>query len=351
MRKKLSIWFLLALVAIALYLSYLVLSSFLSPILTAVVMGIAFFPFYSWIHSRVRKPVRAAALTILVIVLAVLIPATVVGINALMELRGIIDSVKQHSVESGGFSQYVQSLMDHAMAFAGKYVDVSGIDTKEQLVNFLQRVRGPLLAGAGAMAGNLASMALTTVLVLFLMGFIFAEGREIKERCARLMPLERGAVDRLFDGVRDTIQASMLGMVVVALAQAVLLGLGLWALGVPGPFLWGTVAAFASLVPVVGTAIIWIPAVIWLFAAGFWIKALILLAWSAGAVGTVDNILRPYVMSGKVEMHPLLLLFSIIGGVDAFGMIGLFAGPVILAVTQTLFEILGEEMRSAGILD
>jgi predicted PurR-regulated permease PerM len=170
------------------------------------------------------------------------------------------------------------------------------------------------------------------------------------ERLARVPPLGANQVDRLCRGVSETIQASMFGMMAVALAQAVLQGTGFWFLGVPGPVLWGTVTVFASLLPVIGAASVWIPAAVWLFLAGSWVKGIVLIAWGVGVVGMADNLLRPYVMSGKVAMHPLILFFALMGGVQAFGMIGLFAGPVIVAVTQTLFELLAEELRGRGIL-
>jgi predicted PurR-regulated permease PerM len=351
MRNKTSIAFLLALTAVALYLTYRVFEAFLSPIFTALALGIAFFPLFSAVHKKVRGPGQAALLTIAVAVLAVLIPAAIVGNTAQKEMRGLIESVKQQSAASGGLIQYIQSLADRIVGVAGKYVDVSGIDTRAQTVQTLQQIQGPLLAGAGSILGNVAKLLLHSILVLFVLYFLFADGNKIRARCARLMLMRPSAVDRLFDGVRDTIQASMLGILVVAVGQGVLIGLAMWLLGVPAPVFWSTVTGLASLIPVVGTAAIWVPASIWLIVAGSWVKGLILLAWGVAVATVVDNVLRPYVVAGKMEMHPGLLLIAILGGVEAFGVIGIVAGPVVLAITQTLFEILSEELKAAGAIE
>jgi predicted PurR-regulated permease PerM len=124
-----------------------------------------------------------------------------------------------------------------------------------------------------------------------------------------------------------------------------MVGLMLWALGVPSPVLWGVVAAFAALLPLIGTAAVWVPASIYLLASGSIVRALILVVWGL-FVGTIDNLLRPYLISGRVQMHTLLIFFAVFGGVNVFGFLGLFMGPVIVAVTITLLSILRDESRS-----
>src|SRR5439155_16812121 len=106
------------------------------------------------------------------------------------------------------------------------------------------------------------------------------------------------------------------------------------------------IASFFALLPVVGTAAVWVPASIYLLATGSWVKAIILAAWGAFIVGTIDNVLRPYLISGRVQMHTLLIFFAVFGGVNVFGFLGLFIGPVILAVTLTLLSMLRDEGRS-----
>jgi predicted PurR-regulated permease PerM len=138
----------------------------------------------------------------------------------------------------------------------------------------------------------------------------------------------------------------MYGVLAVGAAQGVLVGLAFWVLGLPSPILWGVVTSLFSMVPLVGSGAVWAPAVLLLVLSGSWGKGLLLLGWGVGVVGMVDNFVRPYVMSGQVKLHPLLLFFALLGGVKAFGLIGIFVGPVILAITMTLISLLREEGRS-----
>src|SRR5207249_4664312 len=120
-----------------------------------------------------------------------------------------------------------------------------------------------------------------------------------------------------------------------------------WVLSLPSPIMWGVLTAVASLVPVIGSAMIWVPASLVLLAGGHWGKALLLLGWGAAVVGQVDTLVRPYVIGKQVKVHTLLLFFALLGGVKAFGIMGLFIGPVVLSVTMAVFAIL-EEVTSTS---
>jgi predicted PurR-regulated permease PerM len=132
------------------------------------------------------------------------------------------------------------------------------------------------------------------------------------------------------------------GGIAVGLAQGSLAGLAFWVLGLSSPVLWGLVAALTSLIPIFGTGIVWAPAAIILLLGGHWIKALILFGWGAAVVAQVDAVLRPYVVSGRAKMHNLLIFFALLGGVKAFGIMGLFIGPVVVSVTLAVLDMLRE---------
>ncbi len=161
-------------------------------------------------------------------------------------------------------------------------------------------------------------------------------------RAAALVPLRAGQAERLFSIINDTVVANVYGGLAVAAAQGFLAGLGFWALGVPSALMWGVLTAAASLVPVIGSAMIWAPASIALMVGGHWGKALILLGWGAAVVGQVDTLIRPYVIGKQVKVNILLLFFALLGGVRAFGIMGLFIGPVVLSVTASVFSMLEE---------
>jgi len=130
--------------------------------------------------------------------------------------------------------------------------------------------------------------------------------------------------------------ANVYGGLAVAVAQGALNGLAFAILGLAAPIFWALVTALASLIPVVGSLLVWGPAVVLLFLGGHWIKAVILLAWGAGVVGQIDAVVRPYVVGAHVKVHTLLVFFSLLGGVKTFGVVGIFLGPVVLSVAMAV---------------
>ena len=165
----------------------------------------------------------------------------------------------------------------------------------------------------------------------------------MREHAATVLPLNAAQVERLFTGLSNSIVANVYGCLAVGVvAQGSLASLAFWVLGLPSPVLWGPVTALFSLILVIGSAAVWGPAVIILVIGGHWWKALILLGWGAGIVGQVDTLVRPYVIGERVKLHPLLVFFALLGGVEAFGVMGLFIGPVVLSVTLIVLEMLRE---------
>jgi predicted PurR-regulated permease PerM len=135
------------------------------------------------------------------------------------------------------------------------------------------------------------------------------------------------------------VSATIYGGLLVAIVQGILGGLAFWILGLPSPVLWGTAMGFLSLIPIGGTALIWVPTSIILLIQGAFAKGIILLAIGVFVISMMDNFLRPLLVGARTKIHPLLLFFSVLGGIQAFGMIGLVAGPLVATLCITLIEI------------
>ena len=142
--------------------------------------------------------------------------------------------------------------------------------------------------------------------------------------------------------VADVVRASINGVVGISLIKGLLAGLAFWLLGVPSPALWGVVGAVASLIPVVGIALVWVPAALLLWLKGFAIKALILAIWGATVLSFIDNILYPFLAQGEVRLHTLLVFFSAMGGLAVFGFLGFVLGPVVTLLAVTLVKVASE---------
>lgn len=344
-RKRVTIIFLCGMTAVALYFSYVLFRPFLLPLLSALVIAVVFSPVHARVQRLFRRPNLAALVSTIIVVLLIIVPTVAVILAVKEEVSGLVTLIKEKSTESGGLSPFLNNLLERPMQWIGRYVDMSQFNLRTWLLERLQDVSAFLVAEGWMIVGGLTSFILNSAIALFTLFFLFREGRSMRRRVAAMLPLTATQIEKLFGGIEDTIIGTVYGGLVVAAVQGALTGLALWVFGISSPVLWGVVAAFFALLPLVGTAAVWAPACVYLLATGSYVSAIILAAWGIFVVGTIDNVLRPYLISGRVQMHTLLIFFAVFGGVNVFGFLGLFIGPVIVAVTITLLSILRDESR------
>lgn len=236
---------------------------------------------------------------------------------------------------------------DRIINWLDKYVDLEKTGLRSAIDSFPAKMSQLLLSTATALVRGLASFLGQGVITLFILFFVFRDGAATALRAAALLPVEREHMDRLFTRIRDSVFANLYGILAVALVQGLLTGAAFAILGIPSPILFGIVAAVFSLVPLVGPSLVWLPASIFLFTTGHWMRGLFLLAWGVIIVGMADNVIRPLVIMGRVKLHPLILLFALVGGVQQFGFIGLFIGPVVMSLILALVDMLHEQVSEA----
>lgn len=342
-KKRVTLIFLIILAAFALVLCYVLFNPFVRPIISATVIAIVFYPVHSRMLRLVRRPSLAAALSTLTVIMVIIIPAGLIALAITNEVAHLIDYLNEKSLESGGYSPFLKDIIDEPIAWVSRYVDLSRFNPREWLLARLQQISSFMFGQLSTIAGNVASFLVSTVITLFSLFFLFREGRQIRRRAVAVLPLSPTQIEQLLTGIEQTIFATVYGGLVVAVVQGILTGVALAVFGIPSPVLWGVIATVLALIPLVGTAAVWLPAALYLIIAGHWIQGVILIGWGAGVIGTVDNFLRPYLMSGQVKLHPLLIFLGVFGGVQAFGILGLFVGPVALAITITVFRMLWAE--------
>jgi predicted PurR-regulated permease PerM len=342
--------FLLILAAIALYFCFLIVRPFFSPLFLAVMLAIVFNPVHVRIQTRLRKPNRAALLSTMVVILAFVVPVLGLAVIISRETSALYQLLSERSTEQGGWNPYVMRAVERLLHWAGQYADLSHLDLRGTALRWLQQVSRYLFSWGAQVVGNFVSFIATAVIAFFTLFFLFREGTAAKERLAEVIPLSRNQTERLFTGISNSIVANVYGILAVGAAQGALAALGFWVLGLPSPVLWGMVTALFSLVPVVGSSAVWVPAAIILAVSGYWIKALILLGWGTGVVAQADNVIRPYIISQRANLSTLAVFFALLGGVQAFGVMGLFIGPVALSFTLVVLQMLRETIldHSAG---
>jgi len=220
-----------------------------------------------------------------------------------------------------------------------RYVRISPADIQKIIATALQQASGYVVPGLKGAVSNFAQLFFNMVLAFFTMFFLFMESSRLLDIVKEIIPLSPERKEEVIAKNRIIITATLTGGVLVGAVQGSLGGLAFWYLGISSPFLWGFVMFITSFLPGIGTLAVVVPAIIYLLIKGAFLKALLLLIWGALVIGLVDNLLRPLIISGKTNQHPLLLFFSVLGAVQAFGFIGIIAGPIILSLAQSALEI------------
>jgi len=343
-----SVLFLLALLVGALVVGFWLFRSFLQPFAFATVLGIGFHPVYLRISRIVRGPNKSALLTTFAVLLIFVLPALLIASAAGGELIKAARYLGDRSTQEGGAVAYLTHKQQSALRWLGKYVDVEELRLDDALANLPGQVSKFLLAAGTRLVGGLAGFAGNAILTFLILFFVFRDGHTAIENVTSILPLNRDQAVRLLSGIRDSIVANLYGILAVGFAQGLLTGAALATLRVPSALLLGLTAAVCSLIPIVGTMLVWLPAAIYLMATGHLWRGVVLILWGALVVGTVDNIIRPLVIGSKVELHPLLLLFALLGGLQVFGFIGIFIGPVVISVIAALINMLREELTASS---
>jgi predicted PurR-regulated permease PerM len=345
-RRRITITFLVLAAAAALYVCYLMARPFVQPILFAAVMAIVFYPLHNRVWRRIRGPNLAALLSTLAVVLIVVIPLAGLGGAITREVSGAYSSLSAKSAEGGGWEPYITEELQKPMGVVGRYVDLSSFDPLAEIRSRLEQLSSWMVRSAGDVVRNLGTFFFDAGVSFFTLFFLFREGRRIRLTMAAALPLDAPRVEELFNRISETIVANVYGVLAVAIVQGFMVGAALWALGMSSPLLWGVVTAVCSPVPVVGTALVWVPAALILLASGHWVKSIILLVWAGGVVSLADHALRVYIIGGRVKMNTLFVFFALVGGIKTFGILGIFLGPLVLSITFALFGMLREESRA-----
>lgn len=347
-KNRATLVFLIGLTAVSLCLCYVLISPFLKPIVFSAVLAVLFFPLHSQIHRLIRKRNVAAMLSTVIVILLITLSVLFLGRAIATGLRDIYQSL---NVSGGGgerLGAYLLHLFERAVELLGRYVPISVSGLRNAAVNQAEKWVALLLNMTAGALGSITSIVGNAVIAFFILFFFFRDGRTMLRRASVILPLKREQARRLFARVQETLNAIVYGTLAMAALQGALTGIAFWILGVTSPVLWAIVTALCALLPVIGTAIVLLPAISMLIFSGHWIKGLILFAWAMVVVHPVDNLLRPYLIGGRTRLSTLYVFFALLGGLKTFGPLGVFIGPIILAITLALFKFLREEKHAGN---
>jgi len=324
---------LLAATAVALYLCWLMLKPFVAVLAWASVLVIVFYPVHRRLGRVISRPGLCAALSTVLVIAAILIPLSLITGAVIRELSGTADYLQTNLP---ALLDPNSSAIGRGLGWLQSHAGLSEVRLRQILADTLKTTSGSLAGQTLGLVGGAIGAILQGFFVIATMYYLFRDGDQILDGLRQFMPLEDTQSEAIFARAREVIGASVYGVITIATIQGTLGGLAFWVLGLPSALLWGVLMTLLSMIPITGSWLVWIPAVIYLGATGHWVKAILLAMWGALVVGIIDNFLHPRLVGQRAHLHELLVLFSVIGGLKVFGFLGIVLGPVILAIAIAL---------------
>ena len=341
-------WALAALILLALYLGYRVFSPFLAPVIFSSVLAAIFYPLQSRLAARLGGRDTLAALAVLVLVVVCVFLPTFVFFSGLVSQAATSIADLTAWVRSEDFARLAErARVDEVTAWLHErlpFLDLSGLNVQAGLIDFSRNLGQTVIRTGTSIVGNAVDVLFSFLIMLFVLFFFLRDGRRIVAYVKYLSPLHESQEDSIIASLRNVSRAVLVGGLLVAVLQGVAGGVGLAIAGIPALF-WGTMMGFTSLIPVLGTGLVWVPASTYLLLTGQWKMGVFLLLWCGVGVTSIDTFLRPYFMRGSSGMPLLAIFLSVIGGLQIFGPAGLLYGPPILAFAMVMLRLYAEEFR------
>ncbi|HXE34496.1 MAG TPA: AI-2E family transporter [Verrucomicrobiae bacterium] len=320
------------------YFVFLIVEPFLVPLAWSAVLAIFFYPLHEKV-LRKMKPSAAAAMSTLAVTLLLIVPALVVLVYTAREALDATARLQSQLIVHGqgpneGLVMHVEEWVRSRLPQSWQAIDMS--DPVQQAAEKIASFLGARFTG---LLKNLVSFFVDLFIMIFALFFMFRDGEDIVHGAKHLLPFDEDIQTDMLEESKELIFASVAVGLLVAAIQGLLGGMSFAITGISSPIFWGALIAFFSLVPVVGSALIWGPAALWLGFTGHWGRALLVVVICGGVSTVADNIVRPMLLRNRTRLNELLLFIGVLGGLEAFGLLGLVAGPTIVAAAMGVFRV------------
>ncbi len=333
-KNSLQKYFFIGLLGSVSVLVFYIFLPFFEVLMLSVIFSVVLSPLQEKISKVLggRKGLSAAIVVVLFLVV-ILTPTVFLAVKLLNETKDIYFHLTNDTQVS-----FVEKISGYIDRPASKYFPELSIDFK----NIISLSAGRLTGHITSILSSILSLFTGAVLVFFSLFFFLRDGEKFKNILVSLSPLNDSYDEKIVLKLKQTINTTMLSVLLISVLQGLLSGFGMWVFGIPNPTLWGSLSAVVSLVPGLGTTLTFVPAIIYSYFSGNITSTIGLLLWWVLAVGLIDNLLGPYLYSKNTQIHQLIMLFSVIGGLVFFGPIGFIFGPIVLALFFTLIDIYQE---------
>lgn len=325
-------YFFFGLLFITLIFTFFVFRPFLIVLILGASLAIVLHPVHRWFSNRKISGWLASLLTVFLFILLICGPLFGIGTIVFNQSQGIY-----HEIISG---DKVVPLINKVNDYVNNWLpDGFSFDFNQKLSDFFSFISDNV---ARIFSTTLATI-FSFLLMLLTIFYFLKDGQEWKKSLITLSPMPDADDRRIIARLKETINSVMKGYLLIALLQGILMGVGLFIFGVPNPALWGVVAAITSLIPTAGTALVSVPAIIFLFITGHIPQAIGMLAWAALFVGLIDNLLSPMLISKRIKIPEFIILFSVLGGIVLLGPVGILIGPLSVSLLYTFVSMYRKE--------
>ncbi|MHC1752192.1 AI-2E family transporter [Humidesulfovibrio sp.] len=346
--SKIFAYFMLFFLVVAFCFGFVLVEPFMHTIILSAVLAIIFSPLNARLFTRLgERGNLAAGLTSALVVVLILLPTAFLvwgliteGMHSMLTIRAWTDR--------NDFGELMRSdRFAAALAWAREtlpFITIDEASLQARLLTFTQRFTQSMLDASTTLVGNMAKLILRFFLMIFMIFYFLREGRGIVHRIKYLAPLRTHQEDFIIESLQRVSRAVLLGSLLIAVLQGLVGALGLWIVGIP-PLFWGVMMGLAALIPIIGTGLIWIPATAYLYFFGEWHMTLFFLFYNVVIVTNIDTILRPMLMRRAAQVSPFYIFLAILGGIHAFGALGIIYGPLILTFLMVMIKIYSEEYK------
>lgn len=329
-------FFFFGLLLSTLIFTFMIFKPFWAVFILGISFSIILYPIYEWMKRKNMSDWLAALLTLLLFVIAFCGPLLGLGALLFTQSQNAYEIVSTNT----NSSQFINSINTSVAQFLP---DGFTFDANEKISDFLSF----LSANIATIFTSAVSAIVSFFLMLLVMFYFLRDGEKWRKGLIMLSPLSDKDDEKIINKLKNSVNAVLKGYMFIAVIQGIMMGFGLWVFGIPNPALWGVVAAIASMLPTIGTALVSVPAIIFLLATGHTTAAIGLAIWAALLVGSIDNFLSPLIVSGKTNIPSLLILFSVLGGIAMMGPIGLLVGPLTISLLYSLISLYRNEFKGS----
>jgi predicted PurR-regulated permease PerM len=348
-REQLFAVFFFSLLLFLLYQFYRIVSPFIVPLTWAALLALMFYPLQTGLTSLLRGRQAAAAFILTTAVIAVVMVPMVLIVTLLTNESVALFEQATEMLRDGELPALIERLRtwvpDSIRSFVEPYL--ADLDLKSLSMTAGNVVSTFIAGQLASTAINVASFVGNFFLTTFALFFFFRDGPRMVVAFRDFLPMEPELKTLLLDRLNETLSAVVQGTLVTAAAQGLLAGIGYWALGVPYSVFLGCLTALLALLPF-GTPVAWGAVTGFLVFSGAYGRAILMVIWGIAGIGTIDNVLRPLIIGGKTSIPTVLLFFGILGGLQAYGLLGVFLAPTVIAILTAFARVYKERYATAG---